>query len=62
MQTSENFPSETVWKFRISLTVDSHEGSKRSQKCHFAAFSASKQALKEPSSDFSNSFSRHLDE
>ncbi len=50
-------PRETVWEFRISPTVDSYKGSKRSQRCHFAAFTVPpKQTLYDPSSDFPNSF------
>jgi hypothetical protein len=55
---SENYPSETVWKIRMGLTLGSHETVKRGEKPPYCRFCATKTHDLNPSSYFPNSFSR----
>src|SRR5919107_5648400 len=62
LRTSENSPSETVWKFGIALSSGCHLWAKGCDKALFGRFQRSEEDDQNPFGHFPNSFSAYFGE
>jgi hypothetical protein len=60
IRTSQNTPSETVWKIRMGSALRSHESKKRGERHPYRRLVLPKAHDPSPSSYFPNSFSTSL--
>jgi hypothetical protein len=61
-RTSQNNPSETVWKIGMGSEIGTQKATKRAPKALIGRSSPPKKYAREASGHFPNSFSTHLGE
>jgi hypothetical protein len=62
MRSSQNSPSETVWKIGIASSLRPHQWAMGVEKHHFAVLCHRTYTIERPVSYFPNSFSTHSGE